>query len=101
MRNEPGDTFGQWTLTRYIPGGLNPRRSPRWRCRCSCGVVREVQTNNLRSGKSTSCGHDLAERMSAGMVRYHALREQEAAPVATVAAANPWDVLRRYRSASA
>ena len=32
------------------------KRRPEWRCQCDCGVEIVAQGNNLRSGKTTSCG---------------------------------------------
>lgn len=29
---------------------------PRWRCRCSCGVVKDISGPDLRSGRTNSCG---------------------------------------------
>jgi hypothetical protein len=58
---EPGQLVGRWTLLAYQPGQKTkgePRRKSRWQCRCDCGVVRLVWTDNLRSGFSKSCGHD-------------------------------------------
>lgn len=57
--NKPGDTFGGWTLIKYIAGTKKPRVSCSWLCRCSCGELREVRYDHLRSKRSTSCGHDI------------------------------------------
>lgn len=57
----PGHTVGRWILLEYQPGqkvrGVRIRK-PHWQCKCSCGVVRLIPTDNLRSGASRSCGHD-------------------------------------------
>lgn len=37
----------------------------RWRCRCDCGEISEVQSTNLKSGASTSCGCVHKERLAA------------------------------------
>lgn len=96
--NEPGAVFGEWTLLEYIAGKKMPRSSPKWVCRCSCGVERAVHVGNLQSGASKSCGHELREKMVEGMRRYHELREQ--GPVKTVApTGSPWEILRRYQTA--
>jgi hypothetical protein len=34
-----------------------------WRCRCNCGFETVVRGDNLRGGKTLSCGHLQAERM--------------------------------------
>lgn len=42
--------FGQWTVLEYLG-------NKKWKCRCDCGVIRDVAGNDLRNGKSTGCGH--------------------------------------------
>lgn len=65
-KHKAGDKVGQWTLQEFIPGEKLPRRvQPRWRCVCDCGTARLVQSSNLCTGASTSCGHDLVERLTA------------------------------------
>lgn len=51
-----GQIFGLWHV--LGSAGHDSRGRLLWRCRCSCGVERVVASSNLRSGKSTSCGHD-------------------------------------------
>lgn len=51
-----GSRFGEWTVE-----GRGTRRG--YPCRCSCGTAKVVQTNNLRTGASRSCGC-LARRRS-------------------------------------
>jgi hypothetical protein len=57
----PGQTVGRWTLLEYQAGkkeqGVRIRK-PHWQCRCECGTVRLIPTDNLRGGFSKSCGHD-------------------------------------------
>lgn len=65
IKHKPGDQVGQWTLLEYVPGRQRPRIMALWHCRCSCGEERDVQTSNLRSGASTSCGHDQAAQRAA------------------------------------
>lgn len=45
-----GQKFGEWTVLEYVGNST-------WKCRCSCGVEREVHGYSLRTGKSISCGH--------------------------------------------
>jgi hypothetical protein len=50
-----GVQFGDWTVVsrhaeRYKGHSL-------WLCRCSCGIERVVLGNNLKRGKTVSCGH--------------------------------------------
>lgn len=48
----PGAVFGSLSFVAILPGG--PR--PRWLMRCACGVEREFDAKNVRTGNSTSCG---------------------------------------------
>lgn len=53
--NLTGHTYGEWTVI-----GLAEKQHSGhsiWKCRCSCGVERDVLGNNLRRGLSASCGH--------------------------------------------
>ena len=43
--------FGEWTALEYIG-------NRKWKCQCSCGKIGVVSSYELRSGKSTSCGHN-------------------------------------------
>lgn len=49
----PGDRFGQLVVLREADVTPNGRR---YVCRCDCGAERVAQSNNLRSGNTTSCG---------------------------------------------
>jgi len=53
-----GKKFGEYTV---LGIGRTIRYSKSsaimWKCRCSCGAIREVNGSHLRSGKSKSCGH--------------------------------------------
>ena len=42
--------FGKWTVIK------KSERRGYWLCRCECGVEKEVLTDNLKGGKSKSCG---------------------------------------------
>lgn len=55
-----GQKFGHWTV---IKRAENIGRYVSWLCRCDCGTERVVQANNLKSGKSTSCGCIGLEKM--------------------------------------
>lgn len=50
-----GKNYGEWTVLARAEG--NYRGHTRWLCVCSCGVQRVVLGPNLRSGKTSSCGH--------------------------------------------
>ena len=47
-----GQTFG--FLTAIEPSRVNGRFG--WRCICECGNIIDVESNNLRSGRTQSCG---------------------------------------------
>lgn len=53
-----GRDFGEWHVIKrvddYITAGNN--HFTQYECRCSCGTVKKVLANALRSGRSTSCG---------------------------------------------
>ena len=49
-----GKRFGRWTVLsrdRTAPSG-----QARWHCRCACGELGTLVSQNLRTGHSTSCG---------------------------------------------
>lgn len=56
IKDLTGKTFNRWFVIEQAPS--DPARSQTlWRCRCSCGVVREaVAYCSLTSGRSGSCG---------------------------------------------
>ena len=45
-----GQHFGEWTVLEYSGNS-------KYKCKCSCGVIKDVHAYTLTSGKSTSCGH--------------------------------------------
>lgn len=56
VKDITGRTFHQWTVLSQAPKGPPPSQT-RWRCRCSCGVIKEsVSYCSLTSGRSRSCG---------------------------------------------
>lgn len=44
-----GQRIERWTVLRFVKAGV-------WFCQCECGYSGNVQTSNLNSGKSKSCG---------------------------------------------
>lgn len=46
-----GKQFGEWTVLYYLG-------NQKWKCKCSCGEDGDVETYNLTSYKSKSCGHN-------------------------------------------
>lgn len=49
-----GQKFGRWTVIKY--SHKNSKRMVYWLCKCDCGNEKIVLGNNLRRGKSLSCG---------------------------------------------
>jgi hypothetical protein len=56
--------FGRWTVLRP-EGRRGTRREAYWHCRCDCGTERVVREENLRGGRSQSCGCLHRELMAA------------------------------------
>jgi hypothetical protein len=52
-----GRTLGRWTVEARVPGRYA------FTCRCECGVVRDVSSELLRSGRSASCGCYRSDRL--------------------------------------
>lgn len=48
-----GQRFGFWLVQKRL---TNKKGLVKWSCLCDCGNEREITTNSLRSGNSTSCG---------------------------------------------
>src|SRR6476646_5999941 len=53
-----GQRFGRWNALRRGEDHRTPNGTikPMWWCRCDCGTERLVQSPDLRSGRSQSCG---------------------------------------------
>lgn len=49
-----GVRFGRYVVLRRTT--ITKRGNIKWLCRCDCGVIKEVQGGNLRSGNTISCG---------------------------------------------
>lgn len=60
-----GQVFGLWTVLHEAEPDKSGRA--RWLCRCICGKERIVTADNLRSGKSTSCGHTRFPKLRADL----------------------------------
>lgn len=58
---ETGNRYGHWTVL----GRAKNQRGKQfsfWTCKCDCGVVRDVNGSELRSGRSKSCGCSAKEK---------------------------------------
>lgn len=55
VKDLTGMKFGRWEVIEYV-GRINKKTY--WRCKCSCksGTIKNVRSDQLQSGKSTSCG---------------------------------------------
>jgi hypothetical protein len=45
-----GKAFGNWIVTEQVENGNYLK------CKCKCGVIKDIATSSLYSGKSTNCG---------------------------------------------
>lgn len=50
----PGQQFGYWTVLYRADGYVG--RGSYWRCRCRCGIEKDVGGESLSNGMSKSCG---------------------------------------------
>lgn len=53
--------FGEWEVLNYVG-------NHKWRCRCSCGIEKNIYGYSLRRGDSKSCGHLSAETRKVSMI---------------------------------
>lgn len=68
-----GQQFGRWIVIAYAGRvQFTPTGRPRiaWLCQCKCGVWRTIDTDNLTSGRSGSCGC-LAREMNVAAKTIH------------------------------
>jgi len=54
IKDLTGQVFGRLTVLKSV--GFTKWRNLRWLCQCSCGNQKVIQSGNLRSGHSKSCG---------------------------------------------
>lgn len=54
--DETGNIYGRLTVIDIAQKQSQKSRNLRWRCLCECGEYTEVASNDLRQGKTTSCG---------------------------------------------
>jgi hypothetical protein len=69
LQSLQGQHFDRWRVIARAPNEVNGRTA--WVCRCTCGVERVVQGNNLRSGASKSCGCWNSEAAKANATHGH------------------------------
>ena len=57
LKDLTGQRFGRWTVLNRAGSSRRGRTvSSLWYCQCDCGQVQIVRGDNLRAGKSRSCG---------------------------------------------
>lgn len=56
-----GQRFGRLTVLEFVP---NESSYSYWLCKCDCGNTKIIESYNLRSGHTTSCGCFHSERTS-------------------------------------
>ena len=67
-RELTGCRFGKLLVVQELPKEERPnKKKVYWKCQCDCGGFSIVQTDNLVSGHTTSCGCKRAEVMSRTM----------------------------------
>jgi hypothetical protein len=49
-----GQRFGRWIVLEYADSTVYGKG--KWLCRCDCGTIKNVLGDNLKSGKTKSCG---------------------------------------------
>lgn len=54
-----GATYGRWTVVRRAG---RKRGFAAWLCRCACGQYKEIRSDSLKRGDSSSCGCLSVER---------------------------------------
>ena len=76
--NLPGDRYGRLTLVEEVAGQTCRLSVRKWLCRCECGVETQAHLNNLRGGRTTSCGcyqREAAASTTLGRATTHGLSQ--------------------------
>ena len=63
-----GQTFHDWRVLAYA--GARPDNKQMWSCKCACGTLANVESYNLRSGRSKSCRGCSSERVGEGIATH-------------------------------
>lgn len=100
-QNKVGDVVGELKLIEYTPGSSSPRTKGTWLCECSCGQVAVITTDNLRQGRSRTCGHAQGLRRAPPkhlpdaplVVKGEGLRAHHVRAAALTAHLGPWAAL--------
>lgn len=67
LKEMTGQRFGRLVV---LERAENKWLQARWRCRCDCGAVRDVDGYNLRSGHTSSCGCSKREQAPTPFERF-------------------------------
>lgn len=59
MKINAGDIFGEWEVLSYVG-------KSKWKCKCSCGNIKDINGYTLTHGKSTSCGCRRKKKVNIG-----------------------------------
>jgi hypothetical protein len=65
-----GQRFGRWQVLEIV----GYKKGVYWLCRCDCGNVKEVRSDRLRDGRSTSCGcfkNEVTAKETGAKIRKH------------------------------
>lgn len=69
-----GTVYGALTVIERVP---HEKRGIRWRCRCECGVEKNLYGAQLRQGKTVSCGCLLPQQARERALRHGMTRSPE------------------------
>lgn len=71
--NEIGNKYGKWTVIAFDENSKGKPGGARWICECSCSqkTRKSILGQNLRNGRSTSCGCFSTEIKSKRMTQYN------------------------------
>lgn len=80
VRDITGASFGAWTVLAFVG---TAGKVARWLARCTCGEVRVLSGNSLRSGSTKSCGCVGDSAFAAGLLRHGHARTKGASRTPT------------------
>lgn len=75
FKDETGKRYGRLTVLRKYPVPDNPQAH--WLCRCDCGQEFVTRGDNLRSGRTKSCGCLRSDCGREALTRYKARKKGE------------------------
>lgn len=72
VKDEAGNTYGLWRVCFRVPSSKD---GARWYCECACGNDGIVRGQQLRSGRSRSCGCNMLEAQREARATGHSPRD--------------------------